>query len=45
MKMMKTLLSMTIEEFNARINQSLKDSAEGNLIESTDLKAMIDSWS
>ncbi len=33
--------SMTIDTFNARIDQSMKDSKNGNLIEQSKLKAKI----
>ena len=35
---------MTIEEFNSRIDQSMEDSKNGRLIESSELKAKIDKW-
>ncbi len=35
---------MTIEEFNSRIDQSMKDSKNGQLIEASELKAKIDKW-
>jgi chemotaxis protein CheY-P-specific phosphatase CheC len=35
---------MTIEEFNSRIDQSMEDSKNGRLIESSKLKAKIDKW-
>lgn len=34
----------TIEEFNARIDQSMDDSKNGKLIKASDLKAKIDKW-
>lgn len=36
---------MTIEEFNARIDKSMEDSKNGQLIEASDLKAKIEKWS
>ncbi len=35
---------MSIEEFNKRIDQSLKDSKEGRVKSSKDLKSEIDKW-
>lgn len=35
---------MTMEEFNTRIDQSMGDSKNGRIIESSDLKAKIDKW-
>ena len=35
---------MTVEEFNARIDQSMEDSKNGRLIEASELKAKIDQW-
>ncbi|PTX62618.1 hypothetical protein C8N46_10213 [Kordia periserrulae] len=35
---------MSVEEFNERIDTSMKDSENGNLTESSDLKSIIDSW-
>ncbi|MBU2939549.1 hypothetical protein KO494_08345 [Lacinutrix sp. C3R15] len=35
---------MTIEEFNSRIDKSMEDSTNGQLIESSKLKAKIDKW-
>ena len=35
---------MTIEEFNSRIDQSMEDSKNGQLIEASELKAKIDKW-
>ncbi len=35
---------MSIDEFNARIDQSMEDSKHGRLIESSDLKSKIDTW-
>lgn len=35
---------MTIEKFNARIDQSMEDSKNGRLIEASELKAKIDKW-
>lgn len=35
---------MTFDEFNSRIDQSMEDSKEGRLIESSVLKAKIDTW-
>ncbi len=35
---------MTIEELNARIDQSMQDSKNGRLTESGDLKSKIDKW-
>jgi len=36
---------MSIEEFNARIDQSMEDSKNGRLIEASELKAKIEKWS
>jgi hypothetical protein len=36
--------SMSIEEFNSRIDKSMEDSKNGRLIEANDLKAKIDRW-
>lgn len=36
---------MTIEEFNARIDQSMEDSKNGRLTDSKKLKSEIDQWS
>jgi predicted transcriptional regulator len=36
---------MTIEEFNARIDQSMEDSKNGRLVGESELKAKIDKWS
>jgi len=36
---------MTIEELNSRINQAEKDSKNGNLTESSDLKSEVNRWS
>lgn len=35
---------MTIEEFDARIDKSMKDSESGNIIESSELKAKMAKW-
>jgi hypothetical protein len=35
---------MTTEEFNFRIDQSMKDSKNGKLIHSEDLKTIIEKW-
>ncbi|SHG49303.1 hypothetical protein SAMN05444372_106164 [Flavobacterium micromati] len=35
---------MSIEEFNSRIDKSMEDSANGRLIESTELEAKIEKW-
>jgi len=37
-------IPMTIEEFNSRIDQSMDDSKNGRLIESSELKTKIDKW-
>jgi dsDNA-specific endonuclease/ATPase MutS2 len=37
-------IPMSIEEFNLRIDKSMEDSANGRLIESTELKAKIEKW-
>lgn len=37
--------SMSISEFNARIDQSMNDSREGKLTEVSQLKAEIEVWS
>jgi hypothetical protein len=39
------LKPMTIDEFNARIDQSMEDSKNGRIIEASELKAKIDKWS
>jgi chemotaxis protein CheY-P-specific phosphatase CheC len=39
------LTPMSIEELNSRIDQSMNDSKDGKLIESKDLKSIIDQWS
>lgn len=36
---------MSMEEFNSRIDQSMEDSKNGKLIEASELKAKIDTWS
>lgn len=36
---------MSIQEFNARIDASMKDSESGHLIKANDLKAKIKKWS
>jgi len=36
---------MTVEEFNGRIDKSLEDSKNDNVIKASDLKAKIDKWS
>lgn len=36
--------SMSIQEFNERIDKSMEDSKLGRLIEANDLKAKIDKW-
>ena len=36
---------MTVEELNARIDQSMEDSNNGRLIEASKLKAKIEKWS
>lgn len=41
----KELNPMTLEEFNGRIDTSLKDSEEGRLTESGDLLSEIEKWS
>lgn len=41
----EVLKPMTIEEFNSRINKSLEDSKKGRLIEATEFKSKIDTWS
>lgn len=35
---------MTVAEFNERIDRSLEDSKNNNVIKATDLKAKIDKW-
>jgi hypothetical protein len=35
---------LSAEEFNKRIDQSMKDSQNGNLIESNELKSIIEKW-
>lgn len=35
---------MSVNEFNTRIDRSIKDSENNNLIESNDLKSKIDQW-
>ncbi len=41
----KELKSMTLEEFNRRIDISLKDSEKGRLTESSKLLSEIEKWS
>ena len=36
---------MTVDELNERIDKSLEDSKNGNVIKASDLKAKIDKWS
>ncbi len=38
------LKPMTIEEFNARTDQSMEDSKNGRLTEASELKAKMDKW-
>jgi hypothetical protein len=38
------LKPMTLDEFNARIDQSMDDSKNGRLIESNELKTKVDQW-
>lgn len=40
----ENLKPMTIEEFNSRIDQSMKDSKNGRLIEESELKTEMDKW-
>lgn len=37
--------TMTIQEFNLRIDKSMEDSKNGKLIEASELKAKIEKWS
>ncbi|MCM4161564.1 hypothetical protein FHG64_11655 [Antarcticibacterium flavum] len=41
----KDIQPMTVQEFNNRIDQSMKDSSEGKLTDADDLIADIDKWS
>lgn len=41
----KEIQPMTAQEFNKRIDQSMKDSSEGKLTDGDDLIADIDKWS
>ncbi len=43
-KLSKKFCRMTLEEFNARIDKSLSDFAEGRVTESDKLIAEIESW-
>jgi hypothetical protein len=36
---------MTVEEFNSRIDRSMKDSKNGRLIDSKELKSEMEKWS
>jgi hypothetical protein len=36
--------SMSIDEFNSRIDQSMNDSKNGRLVSSSELKAKIEEW-
>ena len=40
----KDFHAMTLEEFNNRIDQSMLDSKNGNLIDNDDLIAEIEKW-
>jgi hypothetical protein len=41
----KKVQPMTVEQFNKRIDSSMKDSKKGNLTETNDLMAEIEKWS
>ena len=41
----KNIQPMTVQEFNKRLDQSMKDSREGKLTDGDDLIADIDKWS
>jgi hypothetical protein len=41
----KDIQPMTVQEFNKRIDQSMKDSRDGKLTDGDDLIADIDKWS
>jgi hypothetical protein len=41
----KGIQPMTVQEFNKRIDQSMKDSRDGKLTDGDDLIADIDKWS
>ena len=41
----KNLKPMTMEQYNAEIDQAMEDSKNGRMIKATDLKAKIQKWS
>ena len=41
----KNFKPMTMEQYNAEIDQAMEDSKNGRMIEATDLKANIKKWS
>ncbi len=43
-KMTRILEPMTLDQFNKRIDKSLKDSREGKLTKATDLLSEIEKW-
>ncbi|CAM4371631.1 hypothetical protein [Gillisia limnaea] len=44
MAIIKDLEPMTLDQFNKRIDKSLKDSREGKLTEANDLMSEIEKW-
>jgi len=44
MTLTKGLEPMTLDQFNKRIDKSLKDSSEGKLTEANDLMSEIEKW-
>jgi len=44
MTIIKDLEPMTLDQFNKRIDKSLKDSREGKLTEANDLMSEIEKW-
>ena len=41
----KNFKPMTMEQYNAEIDQAMEDSKNGRMIEATDLKAKVKKWS
>lgn len=41
----KNLKPMSMEQYNAEIDQAMEDSKNGRMIKATDLKAKIQKWS
>lgn len=41
----KNFKPMTVEQFNAEIDQAMEDSKNGRMIKATELKAKIQKWS